>query len=103
MIAPPRAPREFFESYLPGWFGSAAGSSVTSPGALVFHLGDERFALRLVEGKLQVTSAVVSDAILQVSMSPADFAVLIEQAQPLFESGASDRVLALRALGLDAE
>lgn len=103
MSAAPRSPREFFESYLPGWFASAAGSSVTSPGSLLFHVGDERFALRLVAGKLEVSSALVSDAILQVSLSPADFAALVEQGQPLFESGASDRVLALRALALDAE
>jgi hypothetical protein len=69
----------------------------------VFHVGDESFALRLVAGQLQISSEAASDAILQVSLSRADFSALIEQAEPLFQSGASDRVLALRALALDAE
>jgi hypothetical protein len=98
----PRTPREFFETYLPGWFGSVAGS-VTSPGSLVFHIGPDSYALRLAAGKLEVASGMTNDAILQVSMSEADFAELIEQGHAMFESGASDRLLALRSLSLDAE
>jgi putative sterol carrier protein len=98
----PTSPREFFESYLPAWFGAAAGA-VTSPGALVFHIAHESFALRLDAGKLRVASERVLDAVLQVSMSSADFAELIRQADALFQSGASDRLLALRSLSLDAE
>jgi len=100
---PPASPREFFESYLPGWFAAAAPSQVTSPGALVFHVGAESYALRLAAGTLLVSSGPAADAILQVSMAVADFAELIRQAEALFNSGASDRLLALRSLSLDAE
>jgi len=99
----PASPSEFFQSYLPTWFAAASGGQVTSPGALVFHIGDETYALRLALGKLEVSSGATTDAILQVSMSKGDFAELIRQAEPLFQSGASDRLLALRSLSLDAE
>lgn len=103
MSQAPSSPREFFEAFLPSWFGSSASSTVTSPGALVFHVGPESYALRLDAGKLLVSASGSTDAILQVSMSGPDFAELIRQAEPLFESGASDRILALRSLSLDAE
>jgi hypothetical protein len=104
-VAPPPdlTPRDFFENYLPGWFGAGVASSVTSPGSLVFHVGAESYALRLIAGKLEVTRGTATDAILQVSLSTADFGELIRQAEPLFVSGASDRLLALRSLSLDAE
>lgn len=103
MSQAPRSPREFFEAYLPGWFQSAGAPSVTSPGALVFHVGALSYALRLDAGKLLVAAEPATDAVLQVSMTEPDFAVLIEQGAALFESGASDRLLALRSLSLDAE
>lgn len=96
-------PSEFFESYLPGWFGAGVSTAVTSPGSLVFHVGTEAYALRLIAGKLEVTRDQATDAILQVSLSTPDFGELIRQAEPLFVSGASDRLLALRSLSLDAE
>jgi len=99
----PTSPREFFEGYLPSWFAASSPSQVTSPGALVFHVGADSFALRLESGKLQVKSGPSADAILQVSMAVADFAELIRQAESLFQSGASDKLLALRSLSLDAE
>lgn len=102
MSSAPGTPREFFESYLPTWFG-AAGGATTSPGSLVFHVGPATYALRLAAGKLEVEHGMTTDAILQVSMSEPDFAELIVQGQALFESGASDRLLALRSLSLDAE
>jgi hypothetical protein len=103
---PPLASRsaaEFFESYLPAWFAQGASSTVTSPGSLVFHIGSESFVLRLVSGKLEVTRGPSNDAILQLSLSPADFAVLVEQGDALLAAGASDRMLALRSLSVDAE
>ena len=108
MSQAPTAPREFFETYLPTWFASTANSGsatspVTSPGALLFHVGAQTFALRLDAGALRVSSGNTPDAILQVSMSESDFAELIRQAEPLFNTGASDRILALRSLSLDAE
>ena len=99
----PSAPREFFESYLPAWFAGASTTQASSPGALVFHVGPESYALRLDAGKLQVESGPATDAILQVSMTAPDFAELIHQAAALFQSGASDSLLALRSLSLDAE
>jgi len=107
-VSAPTNPRDFFETYLPQWFASATAagptaSPVTSPGALLFHIGPSTFALRLEAGSLKVGNGKTPDAILQVSMSEADFAELIHQAAPLFEAGASDRILALRSLSLDAE
>lgn len=104
MTSVPSSPREFFQTYLPSWFARAGAAAVTSPGALVFHVGPESYALRLSAGALQVqTDAQTTDAILQVSLSDVDFAELIRQGAPLFEEGGSDRVLALRSLSLDAE
>jgi hypothetical protein len=97
------SPREFFESYLPSWFEKAPASDVTSPGSLVFHIGSDTWALRLQRGRLEVAAGATSDAVLQVSMAPADFSELVSQGQSLFESGATDRLLALRSLSLDAE
>jgi hypothetical protein len=101
--AAPSSPGEFFENYLPTWFGSAAGTQTSSAGALVFHVGPDTFALRLEAGTLRVSRGNVIDAILQVSMSEADFAELIHQGEELFRSAANDRLLALRSLSLDAE
>jgi hypothetical protein len=101
--SPPSSPREFFENYLPGWFADASTSNATSPGCLAFHVGPDTYAVRLVAGKLQVSSGPASDAILQVSMSPADFAELIRQGDALFQSGKNEHLLALRSLSLDAE
>jgi putative sterol carrier protein len=69
----------------------------------VFHVGADSYALRLDAGKLLVARGPATDAILQVSMSDADFAELIQQAEALFASAANDRLLALRSLSLDAE
>lgn len=102
-VPAPSTPREFFESYLPSWFAAAAPTAASSAGSLVFHVGDESYALRLVSGALAVASGASNDAILQVSMTGLDFAELIRQAEPLFLSGASDRLLALKSLSLDAE
>jgi putative sterol carrier protein len=99
----PSSPREFFEAYLPTWFAGASTAEGSSPGSLVFHVGAESYAVRLDAGKLEVKSGPATDAILQVSMNPADFAELIRQGEALFQSGASDRLLALRSLSLDAE
>jgi putative sterol carrier protein len=101
--AAPTNPREFFEAFLPGWFGQNAAAGASSPGALVFHVDAEIYALRLEAGKLVVSSGDGAEAILQISVSAADFAELIRGAQPLLDAGKSDRLLALRSLTLDAE
>lgn len=103
MSGAPHSPSEFFRSYLPAWFASAGAAGNSSPGSLLFHVGADTFALRLTAGQLEVTDGLSVDAILQLSLNPADFAELIKQAEPLFASGATDRLLALRALGVDAE
>lgn len=103
MSAAPSSPREFFEDYLPGWFGNAAGARTSSVGSLVFHIGADTFALRLEQGALLVARGAPTDAILQVSLSEPDFAELIRQGDALFQSAASDRLLAMRSLSLDAE
>lgn len=103
MSPAPSSPREFFEDYLPGWLAGAALGQTSSAGSLVFHVGTDTFALRLEQGALRVSRGAVTDAILQVSLSEPDFAELIRQAEPLFQSAASDRLLALRSLSLDAE
>lgn len=104
MTSVPSSPRDFFEGYLPAWFARVGVTQVSSPGSLVFHVGGESYALRLEGGKLQVQSrASTADAILQVSLTEADFAELVRQGGALFEDGATDRVLALRSLSLDAE
>lgn len=99
----PTNPREFFETYLPGWFAAASTTQASSPGSLVFHVGSDSYALRLDAGKLVTSSGPATDAILQVSMTAADFAELIRQGESLFQSGSSDSLLALRSLSLDAE
>lgn len=101
--AAPTASSEFFESYLPRWFARASSGSVTSPGSLVFHVGPDSHALRLSAGKLEVTRGAATDAILQVSLTPADFAALIQEGASLLDSGNADRLLALRSLSLDPE
>jgi hypothetical protein len=101
--AAPSTPREFFATFLPAWFARTPSSNVSSPGTLVFHVGDETFALRLESGVLRVSEGNSADAILQVSLAAADFAELIAQAQPLLDAGQSERLLALRSLTLDAE
>lgn len=103
MSAAPTAPRDFFEAFLPSWFGESAGPGATSPGSLVFHVGAESYALRLAAGRLVVATSSNDDAILQVSIDVSDFAELIRGAQPLLDAGKSDRLLALRSLSLDAE
>ncbi len=103
MSAPPSTSRDSFEEYLPGWFRAAVTTEPNSPGALVFHVGPDSFALRLEQGKLGVSRGSVSDAILQVSLTEPDFAELIRQAEALFQSAATDRLLALRSLSLDPE
>lgn len=101
-MSAPSSPREFFEAYLPQWFGGAGGQT-SSAGALLFHVGPDTFALRLEQGRLLVSRGTPADAVLQVSMSEPDFAELIHQGEALFSAAASDRLLALRSLSLDAE
>ncbi len=105
MSSAPPAPREFFEAFLPAWFAANGGATTnaSSPGSLVFHVDAETYALRLDAGKLVVAAGSSAEAILQVSLRSPDFAELIRGAQPLLDAGASDRLLALRSLSLDAE
>ena len=100
----PSAPREFFEAYLPSWFGVNASGDVTSPGSLVFHVGPESYALRLDAGKLLV-SRVQQRRRHPASLDLRRRTSRSSSAKPsrCSQSGASDRLLALRSLSLDAE
>lgn len=108
MIPVPTSPQAFFGSYVPATFariGEALGN-VSSPGAVVFHVGDQSFALRLVAGTLVSEPTVPEDTLVQLSLGPDDFEPILVRGAEQIESAAtsSERQLAVfRALLLDAE
>jgi hypothetical protein len=104
----PFEPEEFFSSFLPSRFASAAPSyaGVTSVGSLAFRVDDRVWSYRLVDGALELTRDVEDDVVLQVSASAEDFASLLAAAAERRAASGSGIALpasSFRALRLDAE
>lgn len=104
----PSNPDEFFNTWLPHSLAPLAGQlpSPNSPGAVVFHVGERPpLAVRLKESALETTSGMPADAIVQVSLSEADFEpILVRGAERMTASADPGQTLAvLRALTLDRE
>jgi putative sterol carrier protein len=108
MPAIPKNPDEFFTIWLPQSL-APLGSKLPSPsslGAVVFHVGARpSLAVRLRNGALEATPGLPDDAIVQVSLSEADFEpILVRGAERMTESADPAQMLAvLRALTLDRE
>jgi hypothetical protein len=109
MSAIPKDPQAFFGTWLPESFRPLLQKlpSGNSPGAVVFHIGDRApLSIRLSQGELSTSQSLPDDAIVQVTLSEADFEpILVRGAERLAEgAGNSGQTLAvLRALTLDAE
>lgn len=105
----PKDPREFFATWLPRSFLPLLQKlpSGNSPGAVVFHIGERApLAVRLSKSELLTDEGLPDDAIVQVTLSEADFEpILVRGAERLAEGAAdSGQTLAvLRALTLDGE
>ncbi|HLV67499.1 MAG TPA: SCP2 sterol-binding domain-containing protein [Polyangiaceae bacterium] len=104
----PSSPEDFFERFLPALIAPHAEKlrGVTSSGAVVFLVGERApIAIRLVDGELQRAEGVPADALVQVRISDADFAALLEHAAPALGAATPDekKLIALRSLLLDAE
>lgn len=109
MPAIPKDPREFFATWLPASFHPFLQKlpNGNSPGAVVFHIGERTpLAVRLSQGELSISEAFPEDAIVQVTLSEADFEpILVRGAERLAQAAAdSPQTLAvLRALTLEPE
>jgi hypothetical protein len=104
----PTNPAAFFGSYVPETFARMAKplGGTSSPGAVVFHVGESTIALRLSQGKLLTSAEVPSDTLVQVSLAAEDFEPILVRGAEQLESAAAgvDRQLAVfRALLVDAE
>lgn len=108
MIPVPTSPTAFFGTYVPATFariGEQLGN-VSSPGAVVFHVGDESFALRLIAGKVVSERTLPNDTLVQLQLDADDFEPVLVRGAKQIESAAasSERQLAVfRALLLDGE
>ena len=104
----PHSPAEFFEHYAPehvARLGGALGDR-SSPGAVVFELGSEgAWSLRLEQGRVAVARGVAEDAIVRITLSPEDFAVVVVGGAERLgdDAGLERQLVAVRALTLDAE
>lgn len=108
MDAVPSEPDAFFTSYLPSRFAKAAArlgvtQSVGSVTARVVDAGE--WSLRIEGGELRVLRGAEDDVMLQLTVAPADFDVLVRE--PLSQLDAENaplgRVSPLRALAANPE
>jgi len=102
----PRSPADFFESYVPAHMArlGSAFAGRTSRGALAFDVKTKgSWSLRLRAGAIEVEQGVAADALLRITLEPADFEpVLVAGAERLGEDAGLERQLvAVRALALD--
>jgi hypothetical protein len=103
----PRSPARFFGDYVPAHLAriGSAFRDQSSPGAIVFEIGDEAWSLKLEQGKVVVQSGIASDALLRLTLSASDFEpVIVRGAERLDEQAGIERQLvAARALAIDEE
>jgi hypothetical protein len=103
----PSEPDVFFTSYLPGRFAEAAAQlgvtrSVGSVTARVVDAGE--WSLRIDDGALRVTRGADDDVMLQLTVSRADFDVLVREPLSQVDARAPlTRVGPLRALAANPE
>lgn len=102
----PRSPVDFFESYVPAHLARLGGAFAgrSSPGAIAFDVKTKgSWSLRLRAGAIEVEQGVAADALLRITLEPADFEpVLVAGAERLGEEAGLERQLvAVRALVLD--
>jgi hypothetical protein len=111
MLAIPKSPDEFFSIWLPQNFQPLLAQlpSASSPGAVVFHIGERPpLAIRLANGALETGAGLPDDTIVQVSLSETDFEpILVRGAARVAEhaasSAAQQTLPVLRALTLEPE
>ena len=103
----PRTPARFFGDYVPAHLAGIGStlSDRSSPGAIVFEIGDEAWSLRLKSGSVVVESGIASDTLLRLTLSASDFEpVIVGGAERLDEQAGLERQLvAARALAMDEE
>lgn len=103
----PSNPQTFFTQYVPerlrGLASHLAGRS--SPGSMLFRVGDEEFGYRLTDGQLVLTRSMDDDVLVQVTIQPEVFEPVIVRAARAHESiqNPEQQLLALRALFVDPE
>jgi predicted lipid carrier protein YhbT len=105
----PSDPKEFFTRYVPERFAAVVAdfTGKTSAGSLAFDIGEAgAWSFRLENGALAVEPGVAADAILRISVAPADFEPLVVKSAARFAGAPAAlerQLIALRALDLDAE
>ena len=105
MAEVPESPEEFFNTYVPSRFAEVQEKleGKSSAGSIVFRVGAEEFALRLNDGKLDVSKGMTDDAVMQVTVSEADFVpIVVEGARGQEEKGqrpesqmAADKIMSI--------
>jgi hypothetical protein len=100
----PVDPQVFIEQYLPAQVDAlAASADLSSVGAVVVRVLDVgTWSLRLAAGRLEVCPGVEDDALLQITLSGADFeALVVEALRRVPDDGRPVGRRGLRALTLD--
>jgi hypothetical protein len=104
----PRSPELFFGEYVPTELvrlGASLGT-VSSVGAVVFDLGAAgAWSLRVEKGAPSVKSGVDPDPLVRLTLTPADFEVIVVGGAELLAAAAmpGQNLVAARVLTLDAE